>query len=108
MSVDVLDVVYNWLKIKFKDSRILLEIHNRDECNPIIAEIVINYDVIDLTEISSSYLPRAVYTMDVSRNEHLNRIASLPWDVSKKHIDNYRIAFRAMARSGAEKTLFVH
>lgn len=68
------------------------------------------YDVIDLTNIKSDYLPRTNYVPACSLDDYVSRIPLVSWieknqKNSKKITDYYRLCARAMISIGAEKGL---
>lgn len=69
-----------------------------------------HYDVIDLTHISDNYLPRSIYFPSCTIDEYKQRLPNVSWveDGSyepKKVTDYYRLIFRGMIGSWAERTL---
>ena len=64
------------------------------------------YERIDLLEIPDNFLPRTNYVPGVDRTTFSNRIPNVPWNVSAKTTDFYRLVFRGMMASGNEHTLF--
>ena len=58
---------------------------------------------IDLTEISSNYLPRTNYSPNVSVDEYIRRIPVTPW--KDKYTNYYRLAGRKMIDIEGERTL---
>ncbi|MCD4670962.1 MAG: hypothetical protein K8S14_11015 [Actinomycetia bacterium] len=64
-----------------------------------------HYDVLDLKEIPDDYLPRTNYLPDCSPSEYLLRIPRIQWVDKKRVTDFYRLCFRGMIGSWAERTL---
>jgi hypothetical protein len=62
-----------------------------------------DYDSIDLIEIPDNYLPRTNYIPACAAEEYFARTPKVSWN-SKLATQFYRLAARAMMRSGAEKT----
>ena len=58
---------------------------------------------IDLTILSSNYLPRTNYSPNVSIDEYISRIPSAPW--GKKYTDMFRLVGRKMIDIEGERTL---
>jgi len=63
-----------------------------------------HYDVLDLTELPEEYLPRTNYNPACSREEYARRTPSVPWD-GRKVTEFFRLEFRGMIGSAAERTL---
>jgi len=65
-----------------------------------------HYDVIDLTNIDENYLPRTNYVPDcVDYDSRIPRVIFGDKNTGKKVTDFYRVVFRAMISSAAERTL---
>ena len=64
-----------------------------------------DYEDIDLTVISDSYLPRSNYTPIMPWNNYRELVRSVPWDDSIKHIDCPRLALRSFVGTASERTL---
>lgn len=66
-----------------------------------------DYDVIDITEMPSDYLPRTIFVPECSSAEYHRRTPSVPWDSSgdTKITDYYRLVSRAMLSQSGERTL---
>ncbi|MEO0434521.1 MAG: N-6 DNA methylase, partial [Cyanobacteria bacterium J06656_5] len=72
-----------------------------------------HYDVLDLTFIPDDYLSRTIYVPGCEFKEYLSRIPRVPWAedsqeyevISSKLNSFYRLAFRGMIGSWAERTL---
>jgi len=62
-----------------------------------------DYDVIDLTNISTHYLPRGNYAPKANSNTYYKRIPETTW--GNLYIDNYRVVSREMANRPGERTL---
>lgn len=63
------------------------------------------YDIIDLTKIDESFLPRTNYRPAVCLEDYRNLLPRLRWDTTKSHVDLYRVAFRKMLSLNGERTL---
>jgi hypothetical protein len=64
-----------------------------------------DYDVIDLTTIKDTYLPRTNYIPACAPEEYLRRTLRVPWGSELPITEFYRLAFRAMLSQGRERTL---
>lgn len=64
-----------------------------------------DFDVIDLLEISDSYLPRAKYTRNIELAAFEAKMPAVNWSQEKRHVDHYRVALRRMVRGSNERTL---
>ncbi len=64
-----------------------------------------HYDVLDLTELPDDYLPRTNYVPAVDPAEYRRRTPKVPWGDRKPVTEFYRLAFRGMIGSAAERTL---
>jgi hypothetical protein len=64
-----------------------------------------DFDIIDLSEITSNYMPRSKYTINVPHNEFVAKLPKIPWQVGKTHNNFYRLAHRRMTRPDHERTL---
>jgi hypothetical protein len=64
-----------------------------------------DYDILDLAEIPDDYLPRTNYMPDCDPAEYLRRTPRVPWGDRKSVTEFYRLAFRGMIGSSAERTL---
>ncbi len=64
-----------------------------------------HYDVLDLTELPEDYLPRTNYVPDCSPADYLKRTPRVPWGDKKPVTEFYRLAFRGMIGSAAERTI---
>jgi len=64
-----------------------------------------DYDILDLTELPDDYLPRTNYLPDCDLPEYLRRTPRVPWGEKKPVTEFYRLAFRGMIGSSAERTL---
>ncbi|MEO0967921.1 MAG: hypothetical protein AAFX80_06135, partial [Cyanobacteria bacterium J06639_18] len=69
-----------------------------------------HYDVIDLTNISDNYLPRSNYFPSCKMDEYRRRIPNVSWVEDDNSLPNkvtkyYRLVFRGMIGSWAERTL---
>ena len=63
-----------------------------------------DYDILDLTDLPDDYLPRTNYVPACSREEYERRIPKVPWD-GRPMTEYYRLAYRGMIGSSAERTL---
>ena len=75
----------------------------KKECN-----INSDYDVVDLTNLKESYIPRTTYIP--ASSDYLEKTPSVHWidngsNVSKKVTDFYRLVHRAMLKPSNERTL---
>lgn len=66
--------------------------HNRD------------YDLVDLTNISESYLPRTNYLPACEVSEYIARIPKVPWIGQQPITSFYRLAARGMLNQSGERT----
>ena len=64
-----------------------------------------DYDVIDLCNIPSSYLPRTNFGPILGNAEYLHKSARCIWDSTKKHSDFFRVALRRMINLNSERSL---
>lgn len=64
-----------------------------------------HYDVLDLTVLPNDYLPRANYVPNCDSEEYLNRTPKVSWGDQKPVTDYYRLVYRRMIGSSAERTL---
>lgn len=62
-----------------------------------------DYDNIDLTKISESYLQRCNYSPSCDASEYTRRISNTPWD--EKYHNEYRLIARKMLNLSGERTL---
>jgi hypothetical protein len=60
---------------------------------------------VDLSLIPDDYLPRTHYVRVAKRTHYDEGITPLTWDTSRKHTDEYRIAFRRRLNPLMERTL---
>ncbi len=70
-----------------------------------ICKLNSDYDIIDLETLPDDYLPRVNYAPDCNWSEYVRRSPNLPWNPSKKYIDCYKLAFRRMIGTAAERTM---
>ena len=63
------------------------------------------YDNLDLTTLSSDYLPRTNYVPDCDPAEYQRRTPTVPWGTQQPVTDFYRVISRTMVSSSAERTL---
>jgi hypothetical protein len=63
------------------------------------------FDVINLRQISSDYIPRTNYHSNLETKDYLSRSPKCSWYSSKKHSDFYRLAFRNMMQPTVERSL---
>jgi hypothetical protein len=64
-----------------------------------------DYDLIDLTELSADYLPRANYVPDCTPEVYRARTPDVAWDETKKITDYFRFACRRQLSQAGERTL---
>ena len=64
-----------------------------------------DYDVIDLTQMPSDYLPRTNFGPALSLPEYRSRLTRCRWDHTKTHGDFYRVAARSMINLNSERSL---
>ncbi|MBI4783033.1 MAG: class I SAM-dependent DNA methyltransferase [Oscillatoriophycideae cyanobacterium NC_groundwater_1537_Pr4_S-0.65um_50_18] len=64
-----------------------------------------HYDVLDLTILPSSYLPRTNYIPSCSSTEYQRRTPKVPWDTQRPITDFYRVGYRKMLSQAGERTL---
>ncbi|MCE5972603.1 N-6 DNA methylase [Sinirhodobacter sp. WL0062] len=64
-----------------------------------------DYDVIDLVNAPSDYLPRTNYEPAVDMQEYRSRMARCRWDPTRTHADFFRIALRRMVNLNSERSL---
>ena len=70
-----------------------------------------HYDVLDLSNISDDYLPRANYIPACELNTYMARVPTVTWieegeNSAKPVTDHYRIVYRNMLPPANERTLF--
>lgn len=63
------------------------------------------YDLLDLDQLPTAYLPRTNYVPDCESDEYYERAPSVPWNSSTRVIDLYRLAFRRQLSQAGERTL---
>jgi hypothetical protein len=63
-----------------------------------------HYEILDLTEIPDSYLPRTNYLPACSKEEYIRRTPKVPWS-EKTATNHYKLAFRKMIGPNSERTL---
>ena len=62
-----------------------------------------DYDRVDLTEISNSYIPRSKYSISCGKEEYIKRAPETPWGSS--YISEYKLLSRKMLNVQQERTL---
>lgn len=67
-------------------------------------ELNSDYDNIDLTYITDSYMQRCKYDVACSEQDYVSVIQKTPWNTL--YTDNYRVITRRMLNQGGERTLF--
>jgi N-6 DNA Methylase. len=68
-----------------------------------VCDLSSDYDVVDLTDIPSSFLPRTNYSIACSYNDYLSRVSDTSWGT--KYISEYRLCTRKMLNQDGERTL---
>lgn len=64
-----------------------------------------SYDVVDLEEINSDFIPRANFVSAISDEDFFKNLPKCKWEKTKLHIDSYRVAYRAMINLNSERSL---
>lgn len=67
-------------------------------------ELNSDYDIIDLTGISDSYIQRCKYDIACLNQNYISAIQRTQWDTL--YTDDYRVITRRMLNQGGERTLF--
>lgn len=64
-----------------------------------------DYEVVDLTHIPADYLPRTNFERAAAPDAYRAALPVCPWDPTKSHVDQFRIAFRRRINLNSERSL---